>query len=113
MNVFGFTTVSSGCHSRNCDNATSVMRMASSARRGFTRRSWYIANCHPGGLESKETVAMCRGNFVTDPSLVSRFIALIDHVSFRQHAFMQNARHENPSRLASEEYDVLALFDAA
>ena len=41
-----------------------------------------------------------------------RFV-FVDGVSFRQHAFMQDAGHENAARLTSEEHDVLALFHTA
>jgi hypothetical protein len=43
MSVCGFTTINTFRQSRNRDSATSVMRVASSARRGFARRSTYIA----------------------------------------------------------------------
>lgn len=45
ISVCGLTTVSSCRHSRNRDNATSVIRVALSARRGFACRSTYNANC--------------------------------------------------------------------
>jgi len=45
MSVSGFTMVSTRRHATIRDKATSVMRVASSARRGFTRRSRYNANC--------------------------------------------------------------------
>ena len=66
------------------------------------------ASCRLNDENPRRNVQNVDGN-----SSVLRFVSLIDHVSFRQHAFMQNAGHENPSRLASEEYDVLALFHAA
>ena len=45
MSVSGSTMVSKRRHSTIRDKATSVMRVASSARRGFTCRSKYNANC--------------------------------------------------------------------
>ena len=53
------------------------------------------------------------GTFAANTGSVYVFAFLIDHVSFRQHAFVQNAGHENASRLVSKEYDVLAVFHAA
>jgi hypothetical protein len=45
MSVSGLTTVSRRRQSRNRDSATSVTRVASSARCGFAWRSTYNANC--------------------------------------------------------------------
>jgi len=45
MSVSGFTTVRSRRQSMSRDSATSVIRVASSARRGLTCRSKYNANC--------------------------------------------------------------------
>ena len=45
MSVSGFTTVRTRRQSISRDRATSAMRVASSARRGLTRRSRYNANC--------------------------------------------------------------------
>ena len=45
MSVSGFTTVRSRRQSMSRDSTTSVIRVASSARRGFTCRSRYNANC--------------------------------------------------------------------
>jgi len=45
MSVSGFTTVRSRRQSMRRDSATSAIRVASSARRGLTRRSRYNANC--------------------------------------------------------------------
>jgi hypothetical protein len=43
----------------------------------------------------------------------SCFVFVVDRVSFRQHAFVQDAGNENASRLTSEKHDVLALLHAA
>jgi hypothetical protein len=59
-------------------------------------------------LDDSKSAALCRKH-----RLGLRFVFVIDHVSFWQHAFMQNAGHENASRLTPEEYDVLAVFHAA
>jgi hypothetical protein len=45
--------------------------------------------------------------------LGSRFVCVVDRVSFRQHTFVQDTGNENASRLTSEQHDVLALFHAA
>ena len=45
ISVSGFTMTSKWRHSRKRDKLPRMMRVASSARRGFTRRSWYNASC--------------------------------------------------------------------
>jgi hypothetical protein len=55
---------------------------------------------HPGQLSIRHRPGSC-------------FAFVVDRVSFRQHAFVQDAGNENASRLTSEKHDVLALFHAA
>ena len=56
MSVAGFTTVRIGRQSISHDSATSAIRVASSARRGFTCRSTYNASCV---LRNKFSAASC------------------------------------------------------
>ena len=45
ISVSGFTIVSAALQSISRESTTRVIRVASSARRGLTRRSWYSASC--------------------------------------------------------------------
>jgi hypothetical protein len=55
---------------------------------------------HPGQLSIRHRPGSC-------------FAFVVDRVSFRQHAFVQDAGNENASWLTSEKHDVLALLHAA
>jgi hypothetical protein len=65
MRVSGFTIVSRRRHSTNRDKVTSVMRVASSARRGFACRSTYSANCLRRNKFSAASLARDRNADVT------------------------------------------------
>jgi hypothetical protein len=69
-----------------------------------------------GNVPAQPCVVIKRSEAPTTTSLKhagSFFVCVVDHVSFQQHAFVQDAGNENASRLRSEKHDVLALFHAA